>query len=72
VAIATSDVPIYVVDDDASVREAVGLIEKALADTGGLVSGRSGAATRLGMPPSTLQSRIRTLKIDKSRFASGC
>jgi DNA-binding NtrC family response regulator len=32
------------------------------------VDGPSGAAARLGMPRSTLESRIRALKIDKSRF----
>jgi formate hydrogenlyase transcriptional activator len=44
------------------------LIEDALRATEGRVSGRSGAAARLGIPRSTLESRIRTLKINKSRF----
>jgi PAS domain S-box-containing protein len=43
-------------------------IEAALADAGGRVSGPSGAAARLGVPPSTLDSRIRALKINKHRF----
>ncbi len=43
-------------------------IEVALADAGGRVSGPSGAAAKLGLPPSTLDSKIRTLKIDKYRF----
>jgi formate hydrogenlyase transcriptional activator len=34
----------------------------------GRVSGPFGAATKLGMPPSTLESKIKVLKIDKSRF----
>jgi transcriptional regulator with GAF, ATPase, and Fis domain len=44
------------------------MIEAALAETGGRVSGESGAAAKLGMPPSTLDSKIRSLKISKYRF----
>jgi PAS domain S-box-containing protein len=44
------------------------LIEAALGESGGRVFGPSGAATRLGMPRSTLESKIRSLKIDKNRF----
>jgi len=44
------------------------LIEAALAKTGGRVSGPSGAAVELGMPASTLDSKIKSLKIDKHRF----
>ena len=44
------------------------LIEDALRATGGQVFGPSGAAARLGIPRSTLESRIRALKINKSRF----
>jgi PAS domain S-box-containing protein len=44
------------------------LIEKALAATGGRVAGSSGAAAQLGMPASTLESKIRALKINKYRF----
>ena len=43
-------------------------IEGALADARGRVSGPSGAAARLGLPPSTLDSKIRALKINKHRF----
>ena len=43
-------------------------IEKALAATGGRVSGPSGAAANLGVPASTLESKIRSLKINKYRF----
>jgi PAS domain S-box-containing protein len=43
-------------------------IETALAATGGRVSGPSGAAAQLSMPPSTLESKIRSLKINKFRF----
>jgi formate hydrogenlyase transcriptional activator len=44
------------------------LIEDALRATEGRVFGPSGAAARLGIPRSTLESKIRTLKINKSRF----
>ena len=44
------------------------LIESALAETRGLVSGPSGAAAKLGLPPSTLESKIKALGIDKKRF----
>ena len=44
------------------------MIEAALKECGGRVFGPLGAATRLGMPRSTLESRIRTLKIDKGGF----
>jgi len=44
------------------------LIEDVLRAAGGRVFGPSGAAARLGIPRSTLESKIRTLRIDKSRF----
>jgi DNA-binding NtrC family response regulator len=44
------------------------MIEAALAKTGGRVSGPSGAAVKLGIPPSTLESKIRSLNINKLRF----
>jgi transcriptional regulator with PAS, ATPase and Fis domain len=44
------------------------MIEAALAATRGRVSGLSGAAARLGMPPSTLENKIRALQINKHRF----
>src|SRR5215470_12292985 len=43
-------------------------IEAALAETRGRVSGPSGAAVRLGIPPSTLESKIRALGINKHQF----
>jgi formate hydrogenlyase transcriptional activator len=46
------------------------IIEAALAETRGRVSGPSGAAMKLGMPSTTLESRIRSLKINKHRFKS--
>jgi PAS domain S-box-containing protein len=44
------------------------LIEGALRASGGQVFGPAGAAARLGIPRSTLESRIRALKINKRRF----
>jgi DNA-binding NtrC family response regulator len=44
------------------------IIEAALTDSRGRVSGPSGAATKLGMPPSTLESRIKALEIRKGQF----
>jgi formate hydrogenlyase transcriptional activator len=44
------------------------LIEAALAESGGRVSGKSGAAAKLGIPRQTLQSKISYLGINKNRF----
>ena len=44
------------------------MIEAALRESGGRVSGPSGAAAKLGMPRSTLESKIRSLKISKNSF----
>ncbi|HKA34998.1 MAG TPA: sigma-54 dependent transcriptional regulator [Candidatus Binatia bacterium] len=44
------------------------LIESALAQSHGKVSGPTGAAVKLGLPPSTLESKIKTLKIRKAAF----
>ena len=57
-----------VLADDLVSREKE-MIEDALAQAKGRVSGTTGAAAMLGMPPSTLDSKIKTLKIDKRRFA---
>ena len=50
------------------------MIETALRESKGRVSGASGAAAKLGIPRSTLETKIRALGIDKhlfkSRFAS--
>jgi len=45
-------------------------IEAALAKTKGKVAGPRGAAARLRIPASTLESKIRALKIDKFKFRS--
>jgi transcriptional regulator with PAS, ATPase and Fis domain len=44
------------------------LIEAALAESNGRVSGPLGAAAKLGIPQSTLDSKIKSLKINKQRF----
>jgi len=46
-------------------------IEAALAETKGRVSGPLGAAAKLRIPPSTLETRIKALNIDKRRFKYG-
>jgi DNA-binding NtrC family response regulator len=44
------------------------IIEAALAKTKGRVSGPAGAAARLGIPSTTLESKIKSLKINKHHF----
>jgi formate hydrogenlyase transcriptional activator len=46
-------------------------IEAALKDSKGRVAGPFGAAGRLRVPASTLESKIKALKIDKQRFKLG-
>jgi transcriptional regulator with GAF, ATPase, and Fis domain len=47
------------------------IIEAALAESRGRIAGPSGAAARLNIPASTLESRIKSLKINKSQFKFG-
>ena len=44
------------------------MIEAALRETKGRVFGPSGAAAKLRMPGTTLDSKIKSLKISKNRF----
>jgi len=53
---------------DELVAQEKEMIEAALAETRGRVSGPSGAAATLRMAPSTLDSKIKSLNIDKRRF----
>ncbi len=53
---------------DRLLGEEKALIEAALARSRGKVAGATGAAAGLGIPASTLESKIRQLKIAKSRF----
>ena len=48
--------------------EEMDIIEAALKESGGRVFGRTGAAAKLGIARSTLESKIQSLKIDKNRF----
>jgi formate hydrogenlyase transcriptional activator len=50
--------------------EEIRVIESALAATRGRVSGPGGAAVRLGVPATTLQSKIKKFGIDKFKFRS--
>jgi PAS domain S-box-containing protein len=47
------------------------MIESALRECGGRVSGPTGAAAKLGIPRSTLESKISSLKIDKYKYKTG-
>jgi formate hydrogenlyase transcriptional activator len=47
------------------------MIEEALKASRGRVFGPTGAAAKLGIPRSTLESKIQSLKIDKNRFKTG-
>jgi len=44
------------------------MIESALRESEGRVFGTSGAAAKLGISRSTLESKIRSLRINKNRF----
>jgi formate hydrogenlyase transcriptional activator len=43
-------------------------IEAPLAQSNGKISGAHGAAAKLGIPASTLESKIRSLRINKFQF----
>jgi transcriptional regulator with GAF, ATPase, and Fis domain len=45
-------------------------IERALTSCGGKISGEKGAASRLGLPPSTLTSRMKALGIQRPPTAA--
>jgi len=54
----------------ALLRHEKEMIESALAESGGRVSGPSGAAAKLRVPTRTLDSKIKRLGINKFRFKS--
>ena len=58
------------VSDDDSERERK-MIVSALIQSRGRISGPRGAAATLGLPPSTLEARIKKLNIRKNRFKLG-
>jgi formate hydrogenlyase transcriptional activator len=53
---------------DVAPRSGREIIEAALTETRGRVSGPTGAAVKLGISPSTLEHRIKALKINKRQF----
>src|SRR6202790_506491 len=61
---AASSVPLV---EDLAEREKV-MIESALRESGGLISGPTGAAAKLRLPRQTLESKIRKLGIDRHRL----
>ena len=52
----------------ALARQEKEMIEAALAESHGQISGTSGAAAKLGLPARTLDSKINRLRINKYRF----
>jgi len=49
-------------------RQEKQIIESALAQSNGRISGTAGAAAKLGLPSRTLDSKIKRLKINKYKF----
>jgi len=47
------------------------MIEAALVECKGKIAGPNGAAAKLGIPPSTLDSKIKQLRIKRAQFANG-
>jgi len=54
--------------DGVLVKQEKEMIEAALAESQGRISGSAGAAVKLGLPARTLDSKIKRLKINKYRF----
>jgi transcriptional regulator with GAF, ATPase, and Fis domain len=57
--------------DESEPRSQLEIIKAALAEARGRVSGPSGAAAKLRIPPSTLETRIKVLQINKQQFKFG-
>jgi transcriptional regulator with GAF, ATPase, and Fis domain len=57
--------------DKSEPRSQLEIIKAALAEARGRVSGPSGAAAKLRIPPSTLETRIKVLQINKHQFKFG-
>jgi formate hydrogenlyase transcriptional activator len=62
--LAAASVPLAT---DLTEREKA-MIENALREAEGLISGPTGAAAKLGVPRQTLESKIRKLGINRHRF----
>jgi formate hydrogenlyase transcriptional activator len=54
--------------DGVLIKQEKEMIEAALAESHGRISGPAGAAAKLGLPTQTLESKIKRLKINKFRF----
>jgi len=50
------------------VKQEKQIVEAALAESNGRISGTAGAAAKLGLPSRTLDSKIKRLKINKYKF----
>jgi formate hydrogenlyase transcriptional activator len=61
----SGDQPLFSAKVAATERE---IIEEALRASQGRIFGPSGAAAKLGIARSTLESKIRSLNINKNRF----
>ena len=53
---------------DALLSQEKEMIEAALAESRGRISGAAGAAAKLALPAQTLDAKIKRLGIDKFRF----
>jgi transcriptional regulator with GAF, ATPase, and Fis domain len=69
-AVAWPPRPRFTGDSDEP-RSQLETIKAALAEARGRVSGPSGAAAKLRIPPSTLETRIKALNINKHQFKFG-
>jgi formate hydrogenlyase transcriptional activator len=63
-------------ESDAGLRPSLSnhqreIIEAALVKSHGRIAGPNGAAAKLGVPRTTLESKITSLHIDKNRYRSG-
>ena len=68
---APSEVPLPNVElNSALMAHEKEAIEAALAQSHGRISGPLGAAAKLGIPDSTLEAKIKRLRIDKYRYKS--
>jgi formate hydrogenlyase transcriptional activator len=64
---SVSDSAIQPLSEKLAIQEKE-MIEAALAECNGRVSGPRGAAVKLGIPQSTLDSKIKALKINKHQY----
>ncbi len=65
-SLSTSQIRTHSVEDENSEERKI--IETALVESRGRIAGPAGAAAKLRVPRSTLESRVKKLNIQKSRF----